>query len=98
MKKSFIVVTNELHFIRTANLVRCLELFRTSNYAWMKWYFVGDELCQDVADIMNDASNRHPDAAAIVFNYDIKENNSLSKWKKKDIEKNTRYLMWLRNL
>lgn len=86
-KKGFIVVTNELHVDRTANWVRCLEFFRTSNYAWMKWLFVGDELCQDVADIMNDAINRHPDAATIVFNYDIKENNSLSKWKKTDIEK-----------
>ncbi len=68
-ERGFIFVENEKNVGRIKNWTRCIEHFRKSQYGWMKWLFIGDELCDNFLDLASKAINDYNDAAVIIFDY-----------------------------
>lgn len=79
-KKGFTVVQNVENVDRTYNWIRCLNFFKNSGYEWMKWLFVGDDLSENVVQIMHSAVEQANDASVIVFKYKISSSEGSSIW------------------
>lgn len=77
-ERGFIFVKNDIFVPRTENWNRCINHFRKSSYHWMKWLFVGDLLKEDAGNVLEYAAQTYPDAAEIIFDYDIKLENGKS--------------------
>ena len=71
-KRNFFFIKAEKMVSRVDNWIRCIKHFEESNYKWMKWLFVGDELSQNAFRYMSEAIEEYPDAGAIVFDYFIR--------------------------
>lgn len=69
--RGFICIENKMFVSRTQNWLRCIEHFKNSSYEWMKWLFVGDELCVDAYSKMLEAVRTASNAAIILFDYYI---------------------------
>lgn len=84
--RSFLFVENINFVSRTENWLRCIEHFRKSEYQWMKWLFVGDELANDAYETMFTAMTEYKEAAEVIFNYQIVSKNKTA-MKSLEVEK-----------
>ena len=69
--RGFICIENNVMVSRTDNWLRCIDHFRKQQYDWMKWLFVGDELCEESYQIMSKAVSSANNSTIIVFDYYI---------------------------
>lgn len=83
LDRGFVFIENDLHVNRVENWIRCIEHFKISNFEWLKWLFVGDELCHNSANILKRTTTANPDVAVIVFEYDIRVDQRLYRWRSK---------------
>ena len=103
-KRGITVVENTVNVNRVQNWIRCIEYFKDSKYKWMKWLFSGDKLSDNAPTIINKAVNIFPNAALIVFAYDIVGNglpqirNPRIKESKTNIEQTAKYLVEGKNI
>lgn len=80
-EKGFIVKEFKNNVDRTHNWLRCLEFFKSSDYDWMKWLFIGDKLSDDCAELMRNAIENDTNSSAVVFNYKIDNGQKCVQWK-----------------
>jgi len=87
-KREFKFVKNKNHVSRVDNWLRCIDHFRNSEYEWLKWLFVGDELNNNAYAIISDSVSNFPEAAILIFDYDIINNSNVERWRatNKDFE------------
>ena len=79
--KDIEVIESNVTVDRTENWIRCIDYFRNSNYKWMKWLFIGDELDENAVCLMKEAIEKYPSASVIVFNYAIIDSTSEIIWR-----------------
>lgn len=81
-RRGFVLVGNNITVSRTENWLRCLEHFKASNYSWLKWLFVGDELTDCAGQLMLEATKRYASAGVIIYDYyiDLKNKRVLKSW------------------
>ena len=80
-EKGWKVIENVNTVDRVDNWIRCLEFFKNSDYEWMKWLFVGDELAENFDNIVDKNIEKYYDPSVIVFSYLINGKNTVSTWR-----------------
>jgi len=79
--RGFTVIQNSFTVSRVDNWIRCIEHFKNSEYDWLKWLFIGDELSPESGEMIRDAIEKNRDASLIVFEYDICSSKRKIRWK-----------------
>ncbi len=66
---------NEINLGRIGNWNRCLDLFEESEYVWLKFLFMGDELLPNCIEFINKVDQKYNELVAISWPYLFKAEN-----------------------